>query len=203
MMLLQIYIIRHGETDWNVQGRLQGREDIPLNQSGIAQAHVCGKALAGLRPALICCSPLSRARDTAAIIAGHIGYAGDIVADPELTERDYGELSGKMPTAHDIFRPDEDTPGLESLPDVIKRFKTAVIRIADGCSGDMIVVSHGASINALLRDVSGGRVGSGVTTLKNAGINILTYEGGRLELLAHDLSADEYGEYIKCGKSIR
>ncbi|MGE4484929.1 MAG: histidine phosphatase family protein [Oscillospiraceae bacterium] len=187
---IKIYLIRHGETDWNVAGKLQGREDIPLNKDGIEQAHVCGRALSGIEVTGILSSPLERARDTAKIIAGHIGYKGGVAVDYELTERDYGELSGKTP--QDIFRPEEGTPGLEPLEDVIKRFKTAVINNAGEHSGDIIIVSHGASINALLKDVSGGEVGSGKTTLKNAGISILDFKHGELKLEDFNLSADEY-----------
>ena len=192
---IKIYLIRHGETDWNVAGKLQGIEDIPLNKDGIKQAHVCGKALSGTAVAGILSSPLARARDTAEIIADHIGYNGGVKVDNALTERDYGELSGK--TLRNIFRPEEGTPGLEPLEDVIERFRTAVINNARNYDGDIIIVSHGASINALLKDVSGGAVGSGKTTLKNAGISILDFKDGELKMDAFNLSADEYIRKMK------
>ena len=58
-----IYLIRHGETDWNLQGRLQGREDIPLNKTGIQQAIACGKALQTIEFQSIQTSPLLRAKE--------------------------------------------------------------------------------------------------------------------------------------------
>ena len=67
---MKICLIRHGETDWNVIGKLQGREDIPLNENGKIQAQYCGKALKNMVWTTIITSPLSRARQTAEIIAG-------------------------------------------------------------------------------------------------------------------------------------
>ena len=70
---MKIYMIRHGETDWNRELRLQGREDVPLNAAGKIQAAVCGDALKGLGIQAVFTSPLSRARLTGEILAGRIG----------------------------------------------------------------------------------------------------------------------------------
>jgi probable phosphoglycerate mutase len=70
---MMIYLIRHGETDWNHQRRRQGRRDIPLNDQGRVQMHACGELLSGLPADLIVTSPLSRAVNSAEIIAEHLG----------------------------------------------------------------------------------------------------------------------------------
>ena len=70
---MRMYITRHGQTDWNINHRLQGRTDIPLNALGKAQAVTCGEALQGVGIELIITSPLSRAYETAEIIRGYIG----------------------------------------------------------------------------------------------------------------------------------
>ena len=66
---MRIYLIRHGETDWNIDRRYQGIEDIPLNNTGVMQAKLCAKALSNMQFDAIYSSPLTRAYDTAALIA--------------------------------------------------------------------------------------------------------------------------------------
>lgn len=88
-------LVRHGETDWNAEGRLQGQRDTPLNVTGLQQAAWCGARLA--RDAMgwqrVVSSPLLRARDTAAIIAEHLGLAQPHLF-PDLMERNYGAGEG-------------------------------------------------------------------------------------------------------------
>ena len=85
---MKIYVIRHGETDWNRELRLQGREDVPLNAAGKIQAAVCGDALKGLGIQAVFTSPLSRARLTGEILAGRIGLdPGAVLAMDGLIER--------------------------------------------------------------------------------------------------------------------
>lgn len=88
-----ICLIRHGETAWNSEGRLQGREDIPLNDRGRDQARKLADALAADRWDLLVSSPLRRAWETATIIAARLGLP-EPLAIPELMERDYGAASG-------------------------------------------------------------------------------------------------------------
>ena len=71
---MKIYLIRHGETDWNHINRFQGREDIELNAAGIAQAVRCGQTLQGLGIEAVYTSPLKRAHCTGEEIAAQIGY---------------------------------------------------------------------------------------------------------------------------------
>ena len=92
---MEIYIVRHGETDWNLQKRLQGREDIPMNETGVAQANAAGRALEGIEFEYILSSPLTRARRTAEIIDGYV-RCGKVVCEEGLTERCFGSLSGQQ-----------------------------------------------------------------------------------------------------------
>lgn len=94
-----IYFLRHGETAWNVEGRIQGQMDSPLTAKGVAQTKARGRLLAGLishedRPVLVS-SPLGRARQTAAIVAAALGLdPASIAYEPRLMEHDFGDWEG-------------------------------------------------------------------------------------------------------------
>ncbi len=104
-----LYLVRHGETDWNRDGRFQGQSDVPLNRTGIEQARQCGRRLAALiaanayppgQPALIC-SPLRRARQTADEIATILAPRPVIPkTDAALTEIAFGQWEGL--TTHEV-----------------------------------------------------------------------------------------------------
>ncbi|MBI5305323.1 MAG: histidine phosphatase family protein [Chloroflexi bacterium] len=89
---MQLWLIRHGETDWNTEGRVQGAVDIALNARGIAQAHHLAARLAGESFDALYTSPLARARTTAEIIAQKLGHPP--VSDARLEEKHLGELEG-------------------------------------------------------------------------------------------------------------
>lgn len=86
------YFLRHGQTQWNLEGRFQGHSDIPLNALGLAQARDAAKILAGCPVDLIVASPLIRARKTAEIVAERIGKP--LQFDDELKERHFGRFEG-------------------------------------------------------------------------------------------------------------
>lgn len=185
-------LIRHGVTDWNLSRRLQGREDIPLNAEGVAQAEMTGRALSGLPIKTYLSSPLARAVKTGEIAASYTG--GKVIIEPDLTERDFGNLSGKIPK--DIFNPVEDG-SLEPLDDVSQRFM-AVLKKYSGHSESIIAaVSHGGAINAVLRTVSGGKTGSGKIRLHNGGISILSYDGKCFSIIKENIPAETFREEAK------
>ena len=174
---MKLYLLRHGESDWNRPLRFQGREDIPLNETGIAQARACGQALAGSGIQAVYTSPLKRAHLTGEIIASSAGLSLTQVHDlPELIERDLGEYSGKyIKDRADYFSlsAGEDTGGMEPFPDVLKRMNLALKKLDEtGCSV-LAAVSHGAAINVLLAGLSHHQMGTGKTRLYNGGISIL------------------------------
>jgi broad specificity phosphatase PhoE len=86
------YFLRHGQTDWNAQGRFQGHSDIPLNALGLSQAQDAALALAGCPVDVIVASPLVRARKTAEIVAQNLGKA--VLLDDDLKERTFGRFEG-------------------------------------------------------------------------------------------------------------
>ena len=89
---MKIYFVRHGQTDWNVQNRLQGSTDIPLNYTGIQQAHILANKLNSIHFDLIISSPLNRAIHTASIIKGD--RAIPFKTSNSLIERSFGCLEG-------------------------------------------------------------------------------------------------------------
>lgn len=86
------YVLRHGQTDWNLQARLQGSTDIPLNDTGREQARKAADILAGEGLTKIVASPLSRALETARIVAERLGLEPEI--DDRLIERNFGRFEG-------------------------------------------------------------------------------------------------------------
>jgi broad specificity phosphatase PhoE/uncharacterized membrane protein YbhN (UPF0104 family) len=152
-----LILVRHGQTDANARGLLLGRADPPLNESGHRQA----RALAAALPPAdrIVSSPLRRARDTAAVLAGAAPGgtdAEDVEVDARWIEMDYGDLDGRPATALDegswrTWRQDPEfvPAGGESLAEVCTRVHEACAELADDAArGDVVVVSHVSPIKA-------------------------------------------------------
>ena len=91
-MIMNIYFVRHGQTDWNIQNRLQGSSDIPLNSTGIKQAHILADKLRSTHFDYFISSPLNRALNTANIINEHRDIP--LITDTSLLERSFGCLEG-------------------------------------------------------------------------------------------------------------
>ena len=158
-------VIRHGETAWNAQGRIQGHLDSPLNEEGLAQALLVGERLAHGRFDALYCSDLGRALQTAQPIADRTGH--EMVRNPRLRERHLGIFQGltsaQCELAHpeDYRRfhgrdPDHQVPGGESIRQVYERVSGEFTALATRHQGaTLVVVTHGGILEALYRFVRG------------------------------------------------
>lgn len=144
-----IYIVRHGQTDWNVEGRYQGRLDIELNAKGVEQAERIKEKLNEVRFDKVFSSPLKRAYNTAQIITSN-----DIVVDNRIIERCNGELEGKLKSDVkvniDFNDPDENRMEIENIVNFRERIKSFFEEISEKYKGkNVLVVTHaGISIYA-------------------------------------------------------
>lgn len=171
---MKVYFVRHGQTDWNKELRIQGRTDIPLNDEGIRQAEKSAAFLKEESFDLVVTSPLSRAKQTAEIIATTTGLP--LVEMNQFIERDYGETEGLTLEERIARFPDGQYKAVESVEDVITRVKEGLEELQNNYPGkNIIVVSHGGVINALLSHLSNGEIGTGKTKLNNACISKITY----------------------------
>jgi broad specificity phosphatase PhoE len=182
-----VYVARHGETDWNAEGRLQGHTDVPLNERGRAQARALAGAVAGEGIAALVASDLARARETAEIVAELLGKAAPAI-DARWRERSFGVFEGRTKTELLASEPDawrawnEDVrarpPGGESYEDLARRVVAAAEHAGATYArpGEpVLVVSHGAAIRALLLTAAGLHA----PPIGNGTVYRLTYEGGR------------------------
>jgi uncharacterized phosphatase len=153
--MTELVLVRHGETDWNLAKRIQGVTDIPLNDTGRAQAAAAAEELAAEDWHGIVTSPLQRARETARIIARRLGVDEPQV-DDRLVERAYGEAEGMDAAAlAERFPGMEGVPGIERRSDVTRRVLPALERIAlEHPEQRIIVVAHGGVIGSLVRYVT-------------------------------------------------
>jgi broad specificity phosphatase PhoE len=150
-----LYLIRHGETDWNRAQRYQGQRDIPLNDTGKAQAKRNGSVLKGLLPSIagadFVSSPLSRAIDTMQLLRTEMGLdAAGYRLEPQLLELHYGHWEGHLATALPGVDPEGAAAkardpfgwrpiGGESYADLMDRIKPWLARI----ERDTVAVTHG------------------------------------------------------------
>ncbi|HEX7290282.1 MAG TPA: histidine phosphatase family protein [Conexibacter sp.] len=141
--LNQLWLARHGETEWTRAGRHTGRTDVPLTARGEEQARALGERLAGVAFALVLVSPLERARRTAELA----GF-GDVVAlEPDLMEVDYGAYEGRTTAEIQQERPGWDLwrdgcPGGETVAQAALRADRALAR-ARAVDGPVLLVGHG------------------------------------------------------------
>ncbi|MFF5176094.1 histidine phosphatase family protein [Micromonospora sp. NPDC000089] len=150
--MTRLIVWRHGNTDWNAAGRVQGQTDVPLNDLGREQAATTAPLLAALRPDVIVASDLRRAADTAAALAQFTGLP--VRSDARLRERHFGswqglaltEAAARFPAEYARWRAGDPDPGaeIETLDDLGKRVGTAFADAADLAPGGTVVVAtHG------------------------------------------------------------
>lgn len=163
-----LVFIRHGETDWNAAGRLQGHTDRPLNEYGRRQAREVAERLAGDGVGVVYASDLARARETAEIIAARLGL--EVVLDPDLREKNWGNWEGL--TADERLHVEFEG---ESTEEHRERMLRAVERIVAAHPEErVVVVTHGGSLRRIQAAVSG----VALPVIDNCAVWALTHEDG-------------------------
>jgi probable phosphoglycerate mutase len=206
MPATDLILLRHGETAWNRERRIQGQLDTPLNDEGVRQAQAAARQLAGRSeryrlapepgrapPALVC-SDLQRCRQTAEPIAAATGL--ETVFDARLRERAYGVFEGR--TYPEVQRdlagqferwlardPDFDVEGGESLRGFQQRVEAVLTELAELHAGrTLVVVTHGGVLDIAHRMArSMPLTATRDFEVPNASLNRLRYADGRLEIL--------------------
>lgn len=183
MTLTTFALIRHGQTDWNAQRRLQGSTDIPLNDVGRGQARDAVAALSGYEWDVVVSSPLGRAAETADLIAAGLGLGVDRHI-PELAERSYGPAEGLTDGPKlDELRIPNGFRGAESEEDAAERGLAALEALAEEYrGGHVLVVAHGS----LLRVSLSRALGRTIQSIDNAALNLVHHhpvDGWELEYL--------------------
>ncbi|MHA6668163.1 histidine phosphatase family protein [Homoserinimonas sp. A447] len=182
-----LYLVRHGETDWNQARRIQGSTDIELNDTGREQARATGRLLGRRRWDGVVTSPLSRAAETASIIAAELGLPEPAMLDA-LVERNYGEAEG-LTGEQLLERFPGDTPvaGREPRSAVADRAIPALIELAEqGPGRSFVVVSHGGVIRTVLKAVGPDHGPHHTDAIPNGSVHSLRYVDEVLELVAFD-----------------
>ncbi|WP_307440151.1 histidine phosphatase family protein [Bacillus sp. V2I10] len=148
---------------------LQGRTDIPLNLQGKLQAQECRKYLRDFEYEIVISSPLKRALETAQII--NEGEKSQVLVMKEFIGRDYGDAEGMTIEERQLTFPDKNYPNQESREFLNERITNGLTKINQNYSdSNIVLVAHGAVINAILAHISDGEIGSGKTKLINVAI---------------------------------
>ena len=188
---------RHGQTVWNAEHRFQGQSDIPLDETGQAQAERAARLLAALRPDLIVSSDLARAAATAAALARLTGL--EVTLDKDLRERHGGcwegltdtEIRTRYPVEHANWTPPDGEPS----PVVADRVAGALYRIAEAAAGTenaepglAVVVSHGAALRLGMSRLLGmpDELFGVLGPLSNCSWSVLGRRHGRWRLVEHN-----------------
>ena len=156
---MKLYVVRHGQTDWNLKHLAQGQVDIPLNETGIKQAEELKEKISDLEFDICYASPLLRAKQTAEII---VNGKCQIIYDDNLKERYFGGLEGTDPKEwkfgddYDI-KLNTDFGGIEPILSVFERSKKALERIKAENPEDarVLVVAHGSLLKTLHFNIVG------------------------------------------------
>lgn len=188
---LELYIVRHGKTDWNEMEKLQGRADIELNESGRIAAGILGERLENVHFDAIYSSPLIRAYDTAALIRGHRNIP--IIRDERLIEISFGVNEGtvyrKWLSDDSSFKaffhnpekyiPPENGESFESVIKRTKEFLNEVLEPLHKNAERIMVVAHGALVAGLTSAIENRTIENywGDGLFKNCEEKIYTFDG--------------------------
>jgi probable phosphoglycerate mutase len=186
-----ILLVRHGETDWNAEGRIQGQTNSSLNARGRGQAEALAGQLAGEQIDAVYSSDLDRARETAEILALKLDLP--VVLDPGLRERNFGSWEGRTvaeldelwPGAWERWRDGNEAEGdVEDHIALAERIREAIRRLAAAHPGGRILmVTHGGAMRVILMDADGvpypgGRQGFG--RIANCDLSRIAVENGTI-----------------------
>ena len=180
--LPQIYLARHGETEWSLSGQHTGRTDIPLTPHGEDNARSLGERLRGIRFAEVWSSPMQRARRTCELA----GFGAQAQTDADLMEWDYGDYEGQRTADIRKQRPDwylfrDGCPGGET-PEAIGLRADRVVSRLRAVGDTVIIFSHGHFLRVLgARWLGLPVVDSRLLLLTTASLSILGYEHNREE----------------------
>jgi broad specificity phosphatase PhoE len=173
----QVWLFRHGETEWSLTGQHTGRTDLPLTEEGKDRARALGRHLAGKKFALVLSSPLVRALDTCRLA----GYGAVVQLTDDLREWDYGDYEGRRTADIRKERPGwllwkDGVPGGESAEQVGARARKVIARAA-AADGDVALFSHGHMLRVLGATWLGlAPVGGQLFALGTAALSVLGYE---------------------------
>lgn len=200
---MKLYLVRHGETDWNKVKRIQGQVDIPLNQFGKRLAEETAEGLRDIPFDLCISSPLSRAHETARIIL----YGKDIpiIKDARIEEMAFGEYEGKC-CARDNWELPEDfhkffndpagfVPGKggESFADVKKRtgeFLKSLYKKTEGVYENILITTHGAALAGMLNNIRKEPLEKywGIEVHSNCGVTEVEVKNGEATILSENVT---------------
>lgn len=182
---MKLYIIRHGQTDWNIAKKIQGRQDIPLNERGHFQAQCLGKAMENRPITAVFSSPQIRAMETAIAVASPAGVP--VIPVRDLMEINYGVWEGK--TEEELLiddralyeawwsHPAETAPPEgESINQVNERCRQAWKEIKPQLTGDAAIVAHGGLLAHFMEQLLGSESIAASTVAHNASITTIEYE---------------------------
>ena len=197
---MDVYLVRHGETDWNKTRRIQGNVNIPLNEKGRAVALATAEAIRDLPFDLIFCSPLDRARETAEILAA--GCGREVIVDRRLREIEFGEFEGatwKEITTNPDYRaiwnffedpanyvPERGAESFESIMGRAQDFIDQEVLPREHTCDRMMIVAHGAfnrAFQACVRKADKADFwGASRQPMKNCGMSILEVKDGAIKI---------------------
>ena len=199
---MELYFVRHGETDWNKQRRIQGQADIPLNEFGIHLARETARGLADIPFAACYSSPLGRARKTAEIILGDRDVP--VITDTRIEEMSFGEYEGKCCSKKGWELPDNfhrffdgpekymTPPGGENFADVRKRtgeFLNELYGLKEYKDSSILIITHGAALAGILNNIKNQPIsrywGAGVH--KNCGVTKVIVNDGVPRIISENV----------------
>ena len=182
-----IGLLRHGQTDWNVDMRLQGVSDIPLNEFGREQANTAAEVLKSGTWEMIVSSPLSRALETANIVASKLGFE-NVEVLPELIERSFGVAEGlSYDDWKTRYQDGQNVDQAETIAQLDVRANALLELLALKFEGQRVLtVSHGALIRRLIHIISNGEFPREGERFGNASLTTIEHDGDDWKILNYD-----------------
>lgn len=198
-----ICFIRHGQTDWNLQSRMQGREEVPLNEAGIAQAKEASNALSKTKDSFgwdkIITSPLSRAKNTAMMIK-EATECPLFIVDDRLLERDFGALSGTEYNSFSqaVFGNVPELSTVETIESLLSRVNELIAENVN--EGEHVLfVTHGAVTRVFADNAKRSNTCPDIKGLSIGNCHMAVYSYDKKELLLeqYNVSCEDLARIVE------